>query len=114
MVSPGTAKNALCVGAVANVFVRPDASKQYFCGVSDAPRPRNSNNPFAATSDEGMHTSSVGSTVYEDESIRMSRLLSYISGSGVSYDGRFKPEVLAPGHFIVSALARALQSLLSL
>ena len=81
VVSPGTAKNCLCVGAVANVLVKPEASKTYYC---PAPVPATNANPFAAAAQ-------LQTTSWEDETVHMSRLLSYVSGSGYTYDTRFKP-----------------------
>ena len=105
VVSPGTAKNALCVGAVANVLVAPSAGSNYFCPA----QPSAHSNPFQPQSSAaGAGAGAAGGDIdhepaAEDESVSMSRLLSFVSGAGLSYDTRFKPEVVAPGHYVVSA-----------
>jgi len=106
VVSPGTAKNALCVGATANVMLVAGAPKAYYCAVplySPFTSSLADTSPFTAIGDgsglaalarSGVDIDHIG---FEDESVHMSRLLSTVSGTGQTYDTRFKPELLAPG-----------------
>lgn len=97
VVAPGTAKNCLTVGATGNVKVRTGVTGPFYCAMRRV-EPKSSPGYSLAQS----HLED-DDEQFVDESIYMRRLYSFISGAGPTYDARFKPEVLAPGHYVVSA-----------
>ena len=117
-VAPGTSKNCLTVGATANVRIKPGVVGPFFCAapIQVRRRRRGIDEPKSSPGYESVgQSSSLASSEAEDEevtldqerfldeSIQVRRLYSFISGAGLTYDGRFKPDILAPGHYIVSA-----------
>jgi hypothetical protein len=93
--SPGTAKNCITVGATESV--RPESD-----------HPERNRPEFARTYGQKFSADFPAGPIASDKMADNKETIAAISSRGLTTDQRFKPDVVAPGTFILSAQSRAL------